>query len=186
MCDYSTELDELIKRATERIPQKYFCLPVAGADSRYFERVYCYELYHQMRRLMCNNEGFSQFNLTGEAPKGNKKIPDFLIHEPGVENESSNLAIIEVKPVKYLQNKFIINDLEKLTSFVIESQYKIGIYLFYGDNDRYFEKIKAKIYSLASSNPDIKLEKIAIYHHKNFSEQAVKINPSRLRRVPPK
>jgi len=35
--------------ASARIAADYFQLPVADADSVYRERVYCYELYHQLR-----------------------------------------------------------------------------------------------------------------------------------------
>ena len=42
------ELDLVIQEATAAIDAMYFQLPVDGGDPVYRERVYCYELYHQM------------------------------------------------------------------------------------------------------------------------------------------
>ena len=41
----------MISVAVSRIAHGYFQLPVADADALYRERVYCYELYHQLRCL---------------------------------------------------------------------------------------------------------------------------------------
>lgn len=41
---------KILRKATANIPPEYFQLPIAGReDPIYRERVYCYELYHQMR-----------------------------------------------------------------------------------------------------------------------------------------
>jgi hypothetical protein len=45
------ELDKILQRATASIGREYFLLPIHGAPPVYRERVYCYELYHQMRLL---------------------------------------------------------------------------------------------------------------------------------------
>ena len=44
------ELTQILEQATAAIASEYFRLPVWNADPVYRERVYCYELYHQMRR----------------------------------------------------------------------------------------------------------------------------------------
>ena len=44
-----------LTNATARVPEVYCQLPVAGEKSPiYRERVYCYELYHQLRILLQN------------------------------------------------------------------------------------------------------------------------------------
>ena len=44
---------KLLIEATARVPLHYFQLPVAEReDPIYRERVYCYELYHQLRTLL--------------------------------------------------------------------------------------------------------------------------------------
>jgi hypothetical protein len=94
--------EEKLARASARIDGEYFQLPVADADSVYRERVYCYELYHQLRSLW---NGFP-FSLGGEVDKMKHPFfengpcatakPDLLVHRPGDMNR--NLACVEVKP----------------------------------------------------------------------------------------
>lgn len=42
---------QLLNDATKEIEDQYFQLPIDGADSVYRERVYAYELYHQLRKI---------------------------------------------------------------------------------------------------------------------------------------
>ena len=99
------EFDSLLAMmasACGRVAPEYFQLPVADADSVYRERVYCYELYHQ---LCCDWHDFP-FSLGGEIDKGRhpyfrggpyaRSKPDLLVHQPG--NMERNLACVEVKP----------------------------------------------------------------------------------------
>jgi len=41
--------EKMVEAACARVGAIYFQLPVADADAMYRERVYCYELYHQLR-----------------------------------------------------------------------------------------------------------------------------------------
>ena len=45
------ELTNILKKATESIEGQYFQLSLDGGDPVYRERLYCYELYHQIRCL---------------------------------------------------------------------------------------------------------------------------------------
>lgn len=128
-------LDEIIRSATAAIGPQYFQLPVAGRDPALYERVYCYELYHQMRSRWPETNLF----LTGEIPKrgheiimasiGSAVVPDFLIHEPG--NMGNNHAIMEVKSSQ--ANAFgIRKDLATLDQFCVQVGYQRAVYLFYG------------------------------------------------------
>ena len=56
-----------LPKATSRIGCDYFQLPIEGRPDRIFrERVYCYELYHQLRVLMPDDFPYS---LGGEVDK---------------------------------------------------------------------------------------------------------------------
>lgn len=116
----------------------YFALPVAGGENLlYRERVYCYELYHQLRVCM-EREPFFRYTLHGEvdkkghpkiADKCGEKIPDFLFHVPG---EMDNLAVMEVKPSPAGEGE-LKDDVEKLLCFMEKAAYHRGILLIYGD-----------------------------------------------------
>ena len=84
------ELDSTLQQSTAAIEAGYFQLRVAGGDAPiYRERVYCYELYHQMR--LCWPKEGCPFVLNGEVDKGGHPIlgpmglggiPDFLVTDP--------------------------------------------------------------------------------------------------------
>ena len=131
------ELNSILQEATAEIEAGYFWLAVAGADAPiYRERVYCYELYHQMR--LCWPKVGCEFVLNGEVdkkghrilgPRGVGGIPDFVVHKLGDMN--GNHAIIEVKP-PFAQYRHTAIDLQKLTRFVKDAGYERAIYLIYG------------------------------------------------------
>ena len=96
----------LLSAATSAIAAQYFLLPLAsGTDrplTRYRERVYAYELYHQLRSNWPKDWPFS---LAGEVDKSGHPLirggaldrakPDLLIHVPGDMNH--NLVALEIK-----------------------------------------------------------------------------------------
>jgi hypothetical protein len=59
------QLTQILRDATAAVSQEYFLLPIHGADPVFRERVYCYELYHQMRLLWPGGP----YRLNGEADK---------------------------------------------------------------------------------------------------------------------
>lgn len=133
--DFQQFLKCLIE-AVQNIESHYFQLPVANEKKLeliYRERVYCYELYHQLRIQL--GDSF-QYKLHGEVDKAghtiirkNKK-PDFIVHKPG---KMSNLAIMEVKPITVNDNiENLRNDFIKLKFFMSEAKYYRAIMLIYG------------------------------------------------------
>lgn len=127
------ELSGLLGAAAAAVAPEYFLLPIHGADPVYRERVYCYELYHQMRRLWPED---SHYRLNGEIDKrshpyfadGAAPKPDFLVHEPGTGN---NHAVFEVKST-IGSDKGTIKDFETLLHFRHQLGYERAIYLIYG------------------------------------------------------
>ena len=103
---------------------------------KYAERVYCYELYHQMRSVF--GDGY-EYSINGELPKGTHEIiqvnrsPDFLIHRS--KSMASNLAIIEVKPFSVVKVfSKIVQDLRKLNLFTgDQALYHYGIMHVYSN-----------------------------------------------------
>jgi hypothetical protein len=94
--DFKYFLETLIN-ATSKIEEHYFQLPIAGQKNpRFLERVYCYELYHQLRFTLCNQ---FPYKLNGEVDKnGNPTILqglgpvklDFIVHVPRDEGKAHN------------------------------------------------------------------------------------------------
>lgn len=141
-----------IQYAMARVNANYIILKVAGGSSKHRERVYCYELYHQMRCLQeqCNLQ--EEFTINGEIDKkGHPTIPhnfnpDFVMHEPG--DDEKNICVIEVKirrnPNSYVDEATIINrnpnrcvdkkgvhkDLNTITCMLHCYSYKYGALIF--------------------------------------------------------
>lgn len=137
-----------LREATRVIEEHYFQLPVAGAEAPIFrERVYCYELYHQLR---CALPRDFPYVLNGEVDKGGHPIlrddlgplkPDFIVHMP--HSEVQNLVVVEVKSVSMSPGDFL-KDLNSLRAFLHGAHYYAAIALIYGAApqtvlDRHFE-----------------------------------------------
>lgn len=116
------------------VDRHYFQLPVAGEKAPVFrERVYCYELYHNLRNVL--GDDFS-YKLDGEVDKNGhpqipgKKKPDFIVHHPG--DMKGNLVVIEVKPVN-VSISDLNKDLEKLIWLLDKAKYQWAIMLIYSN-----------------------------------------------------
>lgn len=130
------ELSALLKSATQRLPEQYFQVNIDGGNPIYRERVYCYELYHQLR---CLWPIATDYYLNGELDKAAHPIladlgaagikPDLLVHKPGYM--SGNHAMIEVKPCR-AQSYGITKDLNNLALFKNNVGYERAIYLVFG------------------------------------------------------
>lgn len=132
------DLDQRIAAATAGIGQQFILLPIHGQPAAFRERVYCYELYHQLRK---DWPWDSPFELNGEVDKaGHLHLrqwnadnckPDFLIHTPG--DMQGNFAVLEVKPCQ-ASARAIRKDLSTLALFSTDDiGYKRAIYLIYGE-----------------------------------------------------
>jgi len=146
--DFQYLLKSLIK-AAEKVEAHYFQLPIAERDEPiYRERVYCYELYHQLRCILGNS---FPYKLNGEVDKSghpiirNAKKPDFIIHKPSYMKY--NLAVIEVKPVTVRDRlNELREDLETLKWFLNKAEYYRAVMLIYGNiNGVLPENIKQEI-----------------------------------------
>ena len=169
------ELTDILKKATEAIKGEYFLLSLDGGDPVYRERLYCYELYHQMRCLWPHTD----FYLNGEVDKAahpilkqwgaDRKKPDFLVHTPG--SMAGNNTIIEVKHIESSGDK-ILKDLETLTLFVTKVGYKRAILLFFGYDT--IDEIRAKVLNQIKNVPE-GVAQFELWFHYNVGEEAVQI-----------
>jgi hypothetical protein len=165
------ELSQILTEATQAIEGWYFLLNIAGGDPVYRERVYCYELYHQMRSRW---PAGCPFFLNGEVDKSAHPIltqlgagrakPDFLVHRPGYME--GNHAIIEVKN-SFASATHIRTDLRKLSFFLHRGNYQRAIYLVYGyPSKRPLNRISRQ----AARIPDI--QKIELWIHQQAGQPA--------------
>lgn len=175
------EFEEKVVRACAAIAPEYFQLPVADADSVYRERVYCYELYHQLR---CTWQGFP-FSLGGEVDKAGhphfrngpyaRSKPDLLVHQPG--NMDHNLACVEVKPCSGSWDEFR-DDLMKLTWFCRHADYHRGVFLVYGAEEGEtpeYTVLRAKLRRAVEGNTEIDAARISIMAHGAVNRPAEKV-----------
>lgn len=131
------ELDAILADATAAIDERFMRLPIYQGTPVYRERVYCYELYHQLRSRWPDP---CPYTLNGEVDKrghevlanlgASNTIPDLLVHIPGDWN--GNHAIIEVKPGR-AKSSGIRKDVQTLSLFRKMVDYQRAIYLFYGE-----------------------------------------------------
>jgi hypothetical protein len=139
--DYWTQFWDSLCRSIIDIESDCFQVKREGEDfPAWRERVYCYELYHQLRHHLPN--GFS-YTLHGEIDKLGHEIvcnafkdeeikkpnPDFVVHHPGTHE---NLAVVEVKSRVGISKDEVEKDLRKLEIFIDKVGYKHGIFLIYG------------------------------------------------------
>jgi hypothetical protein len=168
---YEIFIDDL-QIATGNIGPDYFLLPVAGSSLPVFrERVYCYELYHQLR---LQREDHSKYLLCGELDKSGHRemrgrditntVPDFLVHVPG---KMDNFAIVEVKCIN-ARPLDIRKDLRRLTAFS-KSGYHFAIQLIYGNDKRGIDRIIeiAKFWQGEDTEGRIDLSLIHLFWHRN-------------------
>ena len=165
---------ELLVEATTRIPENYFQLPVAGKEEPiYRERVYCYELYHQLRMLLEAAEHLSCYTLSGEIDKKGHPViracsPDFVFHLPGDRN--ANIAVVEVKPANGAIEG-IKKDLETLSYFVSEEiGYQLGIHLVYGGQEADLVKFTREFQSMDA-------QRLQLFWHPRHGEGADRRTP---------
>ena len=163
------------KKAITLIDEKYISVSMYKLpDKRYRERVYCYELYHQLRKLLDDNY---EYMLDGELDKKahpiiekniGAKIPDFIVHYRS--NMEHNLAIIEVKPIKSVNASLsnLKDDLDKIIDFIKIAEYHYGIMLIYSNG---FDEINEKIVEAFKEKTKDYSKKILLIWHPGPNEE---------------
>ena len=137
--------EECIKTLEEAIlavAPEYFRVELPSGKHQHGERVFAYELYHQMRGRFPTKHG----NIHGEYRKAlahvphvkdNRTfVPDLVLHQSGSTDE--NLLAIEIKASRRPSVKEVIHDLEKLEFYTSPNglNYKIGVMLILNSSVR--------------------------------------------------
>jgi Holliday junction resolvase len=160
-------------RATASIQEEYFRVAAAGRNvPKARERVYAYELYHQLRKFLGEA---GKLRLMGEVDKRGtgtvsaKLAPDLILHVPGSMNENS--LVIEIKSAGGRRVGFQ-KDLKTLTRFRKEFQYSRAILLVYGTRARR-RQVRANAISTQNDNrAEIDLALIELWWHDSPGEPA--------------
>ncbi|WP_299680568.1 hypothetical protein [uncultured Roseobacter sp.] len=169
------DFDVIFQQATQSLDTEYFQLPIAEGTPVYRERVYCYELYHQMRSRWPLE---TEYRLNGEIDKrthpvladarGVGSIPDFLVHVPG--DMDYNYAIIEVKRSEANRSE-IRNDFIKLNSFLTRGRYQRAVFLIFGEGAA---SVAKSALSFLDTQPNS--SSIEIWHHSEVGQPATRIH----------
>ena len=142
-----------LKEALLKVEGDYFRLVTTyNSEGIVRERVFCYELYHQIRLRIANQvlpAEYTPVRLHGESrkqghpdfDKRDQKDPDFIFHAPGTHNQ--NILVVEVKGE--LTAEGISKDFATLTTF-LKYQYQAGVFILFNHS---FEQFSQSIITTA-------------------------------------
>lgn len=181
------ELINLIEDALENVGEEYYQLNTIYRPINR-ERVFCYELYHQMR-LLQDGRKLNNIQIHGEIDKrghinfkGAHRNPDFVFHIPG--NMEGNTIVVEVKG-RIENNNGVYKDIETLSKFTDKKlYYRAGVLIIYNYSiDEFWNRTGEYIINKLSEDK-YNTDKIIIISkkHKNTPFETVKLNDL-LRRV---
>lgn len=155
-------------------------LPSEFFDSKYLERPFAYEFYHQFRRLIEEKKIQLEENvlIQGEVDKEYQRIgdvsriPDFLIHSPSAKTK--NKAVIEFK-LATRSFPDIENDFNKLLKFKDILDYESLVEVLIGETDA-IRKKKKKLSEFHNDNYNIN---VILYNINTLKAEEYKINYER-------
>jgi hypothetical protein len=159
----------------------------ASEHGVYRERVYCYELYHQLRLTLPPPDDIEAnpcgYLLSGEIDKAGlnaitvkgREKPDMVWHKPGT---SDNGVVLEVKAADPWSPNGVSKDLKTLTTFLAAPgrAYNLGFLLVFGDVSG--EDLHRKVRALAVDLPDAGvLERAHLALHRTCGAGIVDLGP---------
>lgn len=130
------------------MPLNRFQEALNNVSDEYFgetERLFTYELYHELKEVFNNNPLLhhnnvvidaelpkrrltqQQANNLGLLPLDNLMTPDFIIHERA--NANNQVLVAEVKAERYLSAKKAIKDINKLIALRRNYNFQIGVFV---------------------------------------------------------
>jgi glucan phosphorylase len=174
--DFKDFLDCLKAACESMNDEHYFQIGEAeSTELKYRERVYCYELYHQLRNRLGDQYAYK---IDGELDKSGHPIikpciPDFVVHEP--KSMERNLLVVEVK---HIQNELprLKRDISKLKKFLRKYSYDNAIMLIYS-KDEDIDVYEPKIAKLKANLGDY-TDKIRILVHPGPGKAFIEMNDS--------
>ena len=140
------------------------------------ERVFCYELYHQMR-LIQSQRGLTDIQIHGEIDKSEhfefdedaQKNPDFVFHVPGMME--GNAIVVEVKgKLEGTYQDGICKDIRTLSKFTNNRHYyRLGVLIIYNYNLEEFRQKTGQFLKEELPKKQIATDKILILCKKSKS-----------------
>lgn len=109
---------EQLRTALEAVAPTYFQVNMPGGRRRAYERVFSYELYHQMRlefnnpNLFLHGEFGKPLNMINHLNRRNTVFPDIVVHQ--TDNIFHNILALEVKSSNTVAEREFRRDLRKL------------------------------------------------------------------------
>ena len=130
---------EMIKGSLDNVGDEYYKITTTYESSGIVrERVFCYELYHQMRSVQ-SARGLTDVQIHGEIDKSghiafdrnSRKNPDFVFHVPGMMK--GNAIVVEVKgKIEGNYQEGVYKDIVTLSKFTNNKHYyHSGILIIY-------------------------------------------------------
>ena len=130
---------EMIKGSLDNVGDEYYKITTTYESSGIVrERVFCYELYHQMRSVQ-SARGLTDVQIHGEIDKSghiafdrnSRKNPDFVFHVPGMMK--GNAIVVEVKgKIEGNYQEGVYKDIVTLSKFTNNKHfYQSGIIIIY-------------------------------------------------------
>lgn len=166
---------DLMKKALLQIGPDYFNLITTYEPSGIVrERVFCYELYHQLRKSMPPD---LDLTLNGEIDKRghmdfaqeDQRNPDFVFHIPGTHE--GNTLVIEIKG-KLNPRDDIQKDFDTISTFVERYRYKAGVFILYNHSLREFKQSADQILRKFKNRPSAdSIYILAVQHPKRDCEE---------------
>ena len=148
---------DIFGEALRRVSQRFYKVTTTYKPSGIVrERVFCYELYHQMRLVLGNNLN-TPASLHAEIDKrghhdfllAHRTNPDFIVHVPGTH--INNTIVVEVKGK--MVTKGIKKDLRTLLQFVETYHYQLGLFILYNHSlEQFSRRMRTSIREEFSTN----------------------------------
>lgn len=178
---------DLLLATCGAVSDRWFLMPIdrEDHDGVYRERVYCYELYHQLRVRTEDSvvAGAPAYVLSGEIDKaglnaviaGGTHKPDLVWHVPGTR---LNAVVAEVKTTYRWDSDGIVKDLQTLAAFLTagDRAYKRGVLLMFGpvaDEDL----IARRVRELALASDHSALRRANLVWHPSPGDRAHDLGP---------
>lgn len=130
------QLVNLIVRSLESVAEPYR----QPYQDFLYERILCYEFYHQFRMQMKDTDPFVLHGELEKGYRGVEEVPDFVFHVPSTDEK--NLMVIEFKSTKYSMD-IITDTLKKLCNFKGEPfKYQTSVFVLFGPKKQLADKYK--------------------------------------------
>ena len=168
---------QLIRDALENVGDEYYKLTTTYRTLGVVrERIFCYELYHQMR-LIQSQRGLTDIQIHGEIDKSGhfefdkdaQKNPDFVFHVPGMME--GNAIVVEVKgKLEGTYQDGICKDIRTLSKFTNNTHYyRLGVLIIYNYNLEEFRQKTGQFLKEELPKKQIATDKILILCKKSKS-----------------